>query len=122
MKVYKDKHEMNEGDMVAGVVYAAAAEQMIRGQFDVMDEEGGKSHQPTVIGYMVRVDDIDAVVEMENDEQWGLKGGVDDAKVDTPLQVDLDRETVLRNKRMRTDFELKELAAIYRRLGYDVTV
>ncbi len=75
---FKPVDEMNEGDTVAGVVYAAAAEQVIRKAFG----EEHNPYQPTVIGYMVEVNDIDAVVEMENDEQWGLKGGVDDAKVD----------------------------------------
>ena len=106
MKIYKQKHEMNEGDMVAGVVYAAAAEQVIRKQFTVHRVEGGEGfmnltidYQPTVIGYMVL-------------------GVVDDVKEGIP---DLDRRFELITKRRLTDLELKELAAINRRLGYDVT-
>ena len=156
--IYKPKHKMNDGDMVAGVVYAAAAEELIRGQFDVMGEEGGKPRQPFVSGYMVEVDDAsecdveaawEGQVEMD-DGQWGLRGGVDDVEDDKGCecsyfcrgkidetkqiqarkgatgvsewsQVDLDRKTVLCAKRQLDELELRELAAINRRLGYDVT-
>jgi hypothetical protein len=36
-------------------------------------------------------------------------------------EVDLDRKTVLCNKRTLTDAELRELSGINRRLGYNVT-
>ncbi len=88
-------------------------------------------------------------VEMD-DGQWGLRGGVDDVEDDKGCecsyfcrgkidetkqiqarkgatgvsewsQVDLDRKTVLCAKRQLDELELRELAAINRRLGYDVT-
>ncbi len=60
MRVYKSKEEMNEGDMVAGVVYAAAAEQAIRQLYDQLTQaqlNQSRIDQPTVIGYMVTVED-----------------------------------------------------------------
>jgi len=45
---YKTVEEMNDGEMVAGVVYAAAAEQRIQSAFDAIGFD-----QPTVIGYIV---------------------------------------------------------------------
>ena len=64
---FKSVEEMNEGDIVAGVVYAAVAEHVIREQFSTHPDPGDQyPYQPTVIGYMVEVDD----------EQWGLRGGV----------------------------------------------
>ena len=61
MKVYKPKHEMNEGDIIAGVVYAAAAEQAIRQHFEHFeshpDPMNQYPHQPTIIGYIVEVNE-----------------------------------------------------------------
>jgi len=57
VKSYKLKSEMNEGDTVVGVVYAVGAEQVIRDGFDVLEEFNNVPYQPTVIGYMVKVDD-----------------------------------------------------------------
>ena len=188
MKVYRPEHEMAEDDMVAGVVYAAAAEQVIQRQFSWENHYSwGPPYQPTVIGYMVEVDDdkgemddtfriieeelaksgdcthfptreqvLEIVKNLHNknisepDEQWGLKGGVDDVEDDKGCecsyfcrgkidetkqiqarkgatgvsewsQVDLDRKGVLCNIPVLNDLQLKELAAINRRLGHDVT-
>ena len=120
MKTYKPKHEMNEGDTAAGVVYATAAEQRIRGAFDLLDSEDvWDGDPPTVIGYMVEVDDTEGMDAWE--DAWE---GVDDDEPEeyNPwTQIDLDRKTELTNKRRLNDVELKELAAINRRLGRDVT-
>ncbi len=111
MKTYKLKHEMNDGDTVAGVVYAVAAEQVIRQLYDQLTQaqlNQSRIAQPTVIGYMVEVDD---------------EAGMDDADgyLDSWSQVDLDRKTVLINLPSLSQTELRELAAINRRLDYDVT-
>ena len=126
--IYKDKHEMNEGDTVAGVVYAAAAEELIRREFEREtswkdNDRPEYAYQPTVIGYMVRVDDVkgemdddfDNTISFRSDSRAYHKGD------DHWSQVDLDRREVLRDKRNRSDLEYLELAAINRRLGYDVT-
>lgn len=51
---YKTVEEMNDGDMVAGVVYAAAAEQRIELAWfkNGLTEHLGSI--PTVIGYIVK--------------------------------------------------------------------
>ena len=54
---FKNESDLKDGDMVAGVCYAAAAEQIIRRKFG--NSFGGnprEDYQPTVIGYLVRAE------------------------------------------------------------------
>ncbi len=54
---YVEKEDMVDGDMVAGVCYAAAAEDLIKHRFP------SPPTRPTVIGYLVKADsDEDEVV------------------------------------------------------------
>ncbi len=50
---YVEKEDMVVGDMVAGVCYAAAAEDIIDNLVEMVGDEGQDSYSPTVIGYMV---------------------------------------------------------------------
>jgi len=61
MKIYREKHEMNEEEITCGVVYAAAAEQVINEQFENYFFE----KKPAVIGYIVRNESV--VSGMVND-------------------------------------------------------
>ena len=99
MLQFKHKEDMNEGDEVAGVCYAAAAEDLIKKAFAENEYEWDR-FQPTVTGYLVND-------ERMNDEDAGL-------------QRDMDRLTELTSQRRLTITDLKELGAIRRRLGVGV--
>ena len=120
---FKPVDEINDDDTVAGVVYAAAAEQVIREQFDVMGEEGGKPFQPTVIGYMVTVDDDKGEMDDSKPRKCVYDGDDLCSHIEDGSwpQVDFERKGVLCNIPVLNDLQLKELAAINRRLGHDVT-
>ena len=102
MKAFKREDEMRDGDMIAGVCYAAAAEGLIKRVFGL---DVDNHYQPTVIGYLVEADNDED--ELTVNSHWS--------------EVDLDRQSALRNKGRLTDTELLELAAVERRLGYNVT-
>ena len=56
-KAFRIPEQMKDGDMVAGVCYAAAAETLIRMAFDNDDDSiKWRKYHPTVIGYLVEVE------------------------------------------------------------------
>ena len=116
---YKRKDEINENEIVTGVVYTAKAEEHIRWAFD--------DDPPVVIGYIVKENGHTETIENDFASRVKCADDTDDtysSEIDLYafwIEVDLDRKTVLTSKRRLTTLELTELAAINRRLGFDVT-
>ncbi len=75
---YVEKEYMADGDMVAGVCYAAAAEDLIRRAFAENEYEWDR-FQPAVIGYMVKAeDDKDELHIEELQVMEDMIGGLED--------------------------------------------
>ena len=145
----KDMGDLNNSGPISGVCYAPATEQIIRKKFASRQDD---EHEPTIIGYLVAMDDdkddsnrkLDNLVKFTNivKEKDGIivvKHCKDTAcmmcypdddmnhremdEVQSPTRADRDRareaELVSRT-RIKTNYDLRELGAIRRRLGRGV--